>query len=73
MRIDHQVIKRWLDFFYVVLFDNVIYFIIQIIKITHLSLSLTLSDVSSKVMVTLVMIGCMIDGRVNLYHGIFEQ
>ena len=73
MRIDHQVIKRWLDFFYVVLFDNVIYFIIQIIKITHLSLSLTLSDVSSRVMVTLVIIGCMIDGRVNLYHGIFEQ
>lgn len=68
MRIDHQVIKRWLDFFYVVLFDNVIYFIIQIIKITHLSLSLTLSDVSLRVMVTLVMIGCMIDGRVNLYH-----
>lgn len=67
MRIDHQVIKRWLDFFYVVLFDNVIYFIIQIIKITHLSLSLTLSDVSSRVMVTLVMIGCMNDGRVNLY------
>lgn len=43
-------------------------FIIQIIKITHLSLSLTLSDVSSKVMVTLAIIGCMIDGRVNLYH-----